>query len=423
VTGTDPQRLLIIEDDPEIQYILSVILGGDGRHVTGVDTAEKARAELGRGDVDLVILDLILPDSDGRTLLSELRAGAATASVPVVVMTARATPEIRQDCYGLGADAFVEKPFDPEKLAADIAARLERVAQAERTAHADSVTGLLNRAGLNATCAQLDGGYGLGVIQLDGFAGRSERWGWDRSGRVVREVAEALREALPEEIHLGSLGGGDFAMVAPGADLEVVNLLAREALEIVKTLEPRELQADDAPLTATIAVLVAEAETPLEDALEVARQKLFQARAAEGGHVVAEGAAMPTADGRVLVAEDDEISATILLHRLDKEGLDVERFDNGQEAYEAALAETPILVILDVKMPGLDGFEVLERLRKDHRFSAVPVIMLTSMGQEADVVRAFRMGADDYILKPFSPTELSARVRRLLTRGRSASSL
>jgi DNA-binding response OmpR family regulator len=125
----------------------------------------------------------------------------------------------------------------------------------------------------------------------------------------------------------------------------------------------------------------------------------------------------------VLVAEDDEISATILLHRLDKEGLDVVRFDNGQEAYEAALRETPILVILDVKMPGLDGFEVLERLRKDHRFSAVPVIMLTSMGQEADVVRAFRMGADDYILKPFSPTELSARVRRLLTRGRSATSL
>ncbi|MGD8729425.1 MAG: response regulator, partial [Gemmatimonadota bacterium] len=99
------------------------------------------------------------------------------------------------------------------------------------------------------------------------------------------------------------------------------------------------------------------------------------------------------------------------------------RFDNGSDALQDALRETPILVILDVKMPGLDGFEVLERLRKDQTFSHVPIIMLTSMGQEADIVRAFRMGADDYILKPFSPTELSARVRRLLVRGRSASSL
>jgi DNA-binding response OmpR family regulator len=78
------------------------------------------------------------------------------------------------------------------------------------------------------------------------------------------------------------------------------------------------------------------------------------------------------------------------------------------------------MVILDVKMPGMDGFEVLERLRRTPAFSAVPIIMLTSMGSEADVVRGFQLGADDYVLKPFSPVELSARVWRLLRRGRSA---
>jgi two-component system cell cycle response regulator len=423
VTFTQRQRLLIIEDDPEIQYILSVILAGEDREVMGVGSAEQARAELALGDIDLVILDLILPDADGRTLLSELRSVPATAAVPVVILTARAAPEIRQDCYALGADAFVEKPFDPEELAADVAVRLERVAQAERATLADALTGLLNRAGLEAVTSGLDRGYALGVIQLDGFAARSESWGWDRAGRILRDVGRALRDAMPEEIQLARLGGGDFALLASGADLEVVSLLAQEALEIVKAQRPADLDEQDEPLSATIGVLVAEPGTRLEDALETARLRLFQARAAEGGKVVAEGAEVPLTEGRVLVAEDDEISATILLHRLEKEGLDVERFDNGQEAYESALRERPILVILDVKMPGLDGFEVLERLRKDHRFSAVPVIMLTSMGQEADVVRAFRMGADDYILKPFSPTELSARVRRLLTRGRSATSL
>jgi two-component system alkaline phosphatase synthesis response regulator PhoP len=126
------------------------------------------------------------------------------------------------------------------------------------------------------------------------------------------------------------------------------------------------------------------------------------------------------AGGRILVAEDDEISASILVHKLKKEGLDVVRYHNGEEACKAAMERVPDLVILDVKMPGLDGFEVLDRLRKDSRFSKTPIVMLTSMGQEADVVRGFSLGADDYVLKPFSPVELAARVRRLLKRGRSA---
>jgi DNA-binding response OmpR family regulator len=74
-------------------------------------------------------------------------------------------------------------------------------------------------------------------------------------------------------------------------------------------------------------------------------------------------------------------------------------------------------------MPGMDGFEVLGRLRKDPRYSRTPIVMLTSLGQEADVVRGFGLGADDYILKPFSPTELTARVRRLLARGRASSAV
>lgn len=422
MTAPDKQHVLVIEDDPEIQYILAAILADEGREIVGVQTGAEARSELERRHLDLVILDLILPDVDGRTLLSELRASRRTAAVPVVVLTARSTSEIRQDCYALGADAFVVKPFDPDGFAADIAVRLEQVARAERAALDDPLTGLLNRAGLEEAIEEADAGYGVGLVQLDGFGSRSEVWGWDKSEHVVRAVAAALRKAMPEEILLGRLGGGDFALLAPGADLEVVSLLAGEALEIVRGLTIDEL-ADEAALTATIGVLTALPGTGLEDSLEVARQRIFQARAAKGDHVVAEGSAAGPAEGHVLVAEDDEISATILLHRLEKEGLDVVRFDNGQEAFEDALRETPILVILDVKMPGLDGFEVLERLRKDHRFSHVPIIMLTSMGQEADVVRAFRMGADDYILKPFSPTELSARVRRLLTRGRSASAI
>ena len=87
---------------------------------------------------------------------------------------------------------------------------------------------------------------------------------------------------------------------------------------------------------------------------------------------------------------------------------------------EAVQADPPDLLILDVKLPGMDGFEVLGRLRRSTLFEQLPIVMLTSMGREADVVRGFQLGADDYVLKPFSPIELSARLWRLLRRGRPA---
>ena len=194
-------------------------------------------------------------------------------------------------------------------------------------------------------------------------------------------------------------------------------------LGAIRGLRIEDAEGETLRLTASIGVVAVYTQTSIEEALEAARRRLFQAREGGGNRVVAEDADPETARARILVAEDDEISATILLHRLQKEGLDVVRYDNGKEAYERALEETPNLVILDVKMPGMDGFEVLERLRRTPAYSTVPIILLTSMGSEADVVRGFQLGADDYILKPFSPSELSARVWRLLRRGRSASAL
>ena len=118
----------------------------------------------------------------------------------------------------------------------------------------------------------------------------------------------------------------------------------------------------------------------------------------------------------VLFAEDDLLSAAMLQHRLEKEGFNVLHFPDGAEALDGALSNRVDLAILDVKMPGMDGFELLERLRKVPAYYELPIIMLTSMGREEDVARGFDLGADDYMVKPFSPVEVLARVRRLLRR-------
>lgn len=419
MTGVASSRVLVIEDDPEIQYLLSVVLASDDREIATVGDGDAAQQALAEGTFDLVLLDLILPDLDGRTLLTRIREDPATATVPVVVISARSDADIREDCYGLGADAFIEKPFDPETLEREVVLRLAKNAGRDAGGLVDPLTGFLNRAGLAARCTEATRDYGLALVQVDGFAALSEAWGWSSAEGVVRQVGDAIRTAVPDESVVGRLGGAEFAVYTTDPAEDDPTLVAKRILDEIRGSELVGPDGEPVNPTASIGVVEVASDTPLDEAVLKARQRLFRAREAGRNQVVDSDERAEDTTARVLVAEDDEISATILLHRLEKEGLTVVRYDNGREAYEAALEEVPDLVVLDIKMPGMDGFEVLERLRRTPAYVEVPIILLTSMGSEADVVRGFSLGADDYVLKPFSPVELSARVWRLLRRGRT----
>lgn len=120
---------------------------------------------------------------------------------------------------------------------------------------------------------------------------------------------------------------------------------------------------------------------------------------------------MPT---KILIADDEEHLGYMVKFKLEKEGFDVIWKMNGRQALEAVQEERPDLVILDVMMPGLTGFEVLEAIKADPELKDTPVIMLTASGLEADTVKGIDMGAADYIVKPFRPAELVARIRRCL---------
>src|SRR5262245_20094657 len=120
---------------------------------------------------------------------------------------------------------------------------------------------------------------------------------------------------------------------------------------------------------------------------------------------------------RILLVEDDPDIALSLRNKLEREGgYAVEVVADGASGLARASAEPPELVLLDVNLPGIDGFEVCRRLRKAPATAAVPVIMLTARIDEDDRVRGLDLGADDYITKPFSPKEALARVRAVLRR-------
>ena len=122
---------------------------------------------------------------------------------------------------------------------------------------------------------------------------------------------------------------------------------------------------------------------------------------------------------KVLVVEDDPRIADVLEYALKAEGYDVEKAQRGREAIEIAQRSPPVLIVLDVGLPDIDGFEVCRSLRK---FSDVPVIFLTSRSDEIDRVVGLEIGGDDYVVKPFSPRELLARIKAIRRRHDRAAS-
>lgn len=117
----------------------------------------------------------------------------------------------------------------------------------------------------------------------------------------------------------------------------------------------------------------------------------------------------------VIIAEDDKTIARLIIFKLEKEGFKIIHFSDGEGVVEKVVEVLPDVVILDVMMPIKDGISILKEIKGNPKTASVPVIILSARGQEKDVVKAMEIGASDYISKPFSPSELMVRVKRVIS--------
>lgn len=277
----EPRTVLLVDDDPMVTTLLSMALAAEDRTIFVANSWAAAESQLQTLRPSLIVLDLMLPDTDGRNALVWLREQPHTAAIPIFILSGGAGGSVPvAECLALGATRYIEKPFSP------------------------------------------------------------------------REVATAADAALRESDMQNWLDG------------------------FVQAQRPTDTAATAAPADPGLA------EAPV-----------------------------------VLLAEDDPLVSMLVRDRLKRAGMEVVHAEDGRKALDAAKERRFSCAILDVKLPALDGFALLAELRKDPRHARLPVAMLTAMGQEKDVMRGFELGADDYIVKPFSPRELAARIQRLVDRG------
>lgn len=122
------------------------------------------------------------------------------------------------------------------------------------------------------------------------------------------------------------------------------------------------------------------------------------------------------ANEKIVLVDDEESIQELVRYNLERNGYEVTCVATGEEALDAVRSVRPDLVILDLMLPGIDGFEVCRIFKEDSKTEHIPIIMITAKGEESDVVTGLELGAEDYIVKPFSPRVLLARVRTVLRR-------
>ncbi len=121
-------------------------------------------------------------------------------------------------------------------------------------------------------------------------------------------------------------------------------------------------------------------------------------------------------DKLIIIVDDDPEMLSSVADCLKHEGFNAKGFPGAEELFDFLEKETPDLVILDVMLPGMNGFEICRKIKKDEKYKGIPIIMLTGMHRETDKVSGLDLGADDYVVKPFSIEELNARIRAILRR-------
>lgn len=418
--GESAATLLIVEDDPSAADVYRTALAAPGRMVHWARTGREAQDLLAQHPVRLVLLDLGLPDVDGRNLLLKLKSRPDTADISVVVATGLTGDLVRQECRALGADAFLHKPIKLAELVEAVGSLLQERAPNPGGPPPDALSGLRNQTALIGEYGKLM--EAASALALPSSLGMLRFFPVDDSDADIAELEEVVHRAMSEvqerlrtPDRAARWTTDRMVVLFPFTEASgAMSALGRLRNELAELRLPGLNGGKRRASFAASVVPVAHSMT-LEEAVEDARRSLELAAPREGrGQTRAPASAsQEPASYSILLVEDDPVTAALVQDRLENEGYRVLHAFDGLAGLEALRRGTFDLALVDLQMPRMDGFEMLSELRAGTA-AAPPVVIISALGNEEDIERGFALGAQDYVVKPFSPAELAARVRRLL---------
>lgn len=423
----------IIDTDISMLILLKDILEDRGWMVITSSNLEKAQSQYYEFHPDLIILDGNLPDKGGLQFLTNLETHTSKQFVPKMVLSAQNDRQLRINSYRSGGDDFVTKPIDNEEFIVRVERLLQRKRLFDETVLTDELTTVYNRRYLSDVLnrnlkdfKRTNEPFSIVLADLDHFKKINDTYGHLVGDRVLLKFADFLRESTRSSDTVFRYGGEEFAVILPRTrNQEAMAIMTRILQDFSKI--PFEVNGDKFSVTFSAGIFeINTNDLESNDVLKSADQALYKAKESGRSKVESASDELPYESTRKLsvsIIDDDAIIRTILLKVI--QNIEVERTELNVKAYEDGISffesgrmeETEEhFLILDGVMPVMDGLEVLQKVKKIQQNKNLYVLMLTGRKGDMDIARALKLGADDYVTKPFSITELQARIQRLIQR-------
>ncbi|SOC09532.1 diguanylate cyclase (GGDEF)-like protein [Ureibacillus xyleni] len=431
----DPQKPLIqvIDDDVSMLILLKDSLEENGWMViTSVDP-EKAVEQYYQLKPDCLIIDYQLPTKLGFEALKEIQQHIEKYFIPRVIISVNNDKETRIKAYQNGADDFIAKPIELDEFLVRVERHLYRKQMFDQSVLIDELTQVYNRKFLEDNFSRLLQDYKrtgqafvVSILDLDHFKKVNDTYGHLTGDLVLKEFAQFLKEQVRNVDRVYRIGGEEFIITFPRSnENEVKKLLTN----LIEEFSEKLFTYEDTPFSISFSAgiyTVNDLHIPLKTAIREADAALYEAKRLGRARVECSKVNIDPSVKKVLnisVVDDDIIIRSILgklLSGIQNEQLDINIgiYEDGPSFLKSDSAQNgeEHFLILDGMMPGMDGLEVLQAVKAGENSDKFTVLMLTGRKREEDIARALKLGADDYVTKPFSTTELEARITRLLKR-------
>lgn len=427
--------ILLIDDDVELVAYLKESLEKQNYYVSIALSAERGLKIFYETKPDLILLDILLPDISGIEVLNQIIGKAKKERIPIIIISGEYSKATQLHAYKLGVMDFLSKPVDIDIFMALIKNRFELKREWQDSIIVDELTGAFNRKHFNQVMKQLicdfkrtERVFSLALIDLDYFKKINDTYGHLIGDEVLQSLSELVQSSIRMEDTFCRFGGEEFAVFLPNTD-------ASSALTVIQRIQERFAATDFFAKNEIFHVTfssgiseVTEAENITDKIVEEADQALYASKDAGRNQTTLYNDHLLSTKKHsvlnVIIVDDDALIRRIVTHQIDTwepediAEVNISSFANGLDFLQSDWysMDEKYIILLDGVMPDLDGVEVLERIRKTYPEVNILVIMLTGRNNQADIVHALQMGADDYVVKPVHMPELLSRMERLAHR-------
>lgn len=420
----------VIDDDVSMLIVLKDALEENGWMVAACTETDNAIEQYFDLHPDCIIIDYHLRKSNGLQLLDEIHK---LKFIPTIMTSMDYDRETRIDAFRNGADDFIQKPLDIEEFIVRVERQLQKKKIFDQTGLLDELTQVYNRRFLTEiftrSINELERSkteFSIALLDLDLFKNINDSYGHLVGDQVLKSFAQFLKGNIRSSDFVFRYGGEEFAVLfADCNDKEAVVILTRLLNDFSQLVFKNGTETFHITFSGGV-FFVNDPQVSLSNALKSADEALYKAKEQGRGRVLSSNVMVPGLVKHILnvsVVDDDAIVRTMLLKvlqamKFDHYKLNIQAFEDGHKFFQSNRLDDSgeHFLILDGVMPVMDGLEILQKVKQRKNKERISVLMLTARKSENDIARALKLGADDYVTKPFSILELQARIQRLIQR-------